>query len=232
MYLRLLLRSICLRRTKDFINLAEPEEVVHEIQLSAKEIALYRDIEHQARTLIDEVICGSESLKTYSVILQAITRLRRACSHGTMDQELQAQLRTEAKAFILNEEGIMDSIDPVDGNYCAQCSSDIKVISELPGRETGRFTPCKCLLCSDCYVEWEEKSTSRTSPKKTYCTVCRASISKSVAHTRKQSQNAVNPTGVASKISRLVEDLRQYHNCEKRYVAIRWFFRSKYAVDA
>jgi len=217
--LRLLLRSICLRRTKDYVYLSEPQETVHMIEFSPEEKELYSRVGKHARELLDEAISHPEKLKTYAVVLQTITRLRRICNHGTIDQELLQNLLQSSTP--MDEDCQLDCEISPDDPICLQCSCDVMLISVDEGSEAGRFTTCGHLLCIDCYAEWSESIKSKTKKRGgTSCSLCKDSKSRSFARRVENGTNNPAPMdlhGCSTKISRLVENIRQ-HLQEKWYV--------------
>ncbi len=213
--LQLLLKSICLRRTTDCLQLPELEEIVERVQLSSEESLLYRAIQGRARTEISRSVCISGNPNTESILLRTVTRLRRMCNHGIIDSKLQQDVR--ADDLLEDEDGKIDSVGLGDDRWCTKCSCDIKVISNDPGTETGRFTTCNDLLCSDCYVEWEQATTKGPSRSKPRCPICRKTVSKSGASgKRAPRQDGLDFQGQCAKISHLVEDIRR--NGKKWYV--------------
>ncbi len=208
--LRLLLSSICLRRTKDYVSLPEPQETVHKIEFSPEENELYSWVGKHVKELLDEAISHPEKLKTYTVVLQTIIRLRRICNHGAMDQEL---LKTLPQQNTLTEDDFqLDcEISPED-SICSKCSCDIMVISADGGNETGRFTTCGHLLCIDCYAEWSEGIKFKTKKAGMSCCLCKDAKSRSCiirVENGKNTPPAINLDTYSTKISRLVENIRQ-----------------------
>lgn len=206
--LQLLLKSICLRRTTDCLQLPELEEVVHKVQLSSEELLLYQAIQDRARTEISRFVCTSGTPNTESILLRTVTRLRRVCNHGTMDSKLQQDVR--ADDLLKDEDDKTDLIGFGDSRCCTKCSCDVKIISNDPGTETGRFTPCDDLLCSDCYVEWERATAKAPSRAKPRCPICRKTVPKSGASGKRvPRQDGLDFQGQSAKIARLVEDIRR-----------------------
>jgi len=214
--LRLLLKSICLRRTTDCLHLPKLKEVVHKVQLSSEESMLYRGIQGRVKSEISHLVSTTGNPNTEGMLLRMVTQLRRACNHGTMDSKLLQYVGSDDSPQ--DEDVKMDLVGLGGGRYCAQCSCDVKIISNDPGMETGRLTPCDDLLCSDCYVEWEraviKNRASRARPR---CPICQKTVPKSGAHGKRgPRQDGLNFQGQSSKIAHLVEDIRQ--NNKKWYV--------------
>jgi len=145
--LRLLLQSICLRRTKELINLPEPEEITYDVHLSRDETTLYRAIEERARHQMEEVISNSEAPGTGKAVLQMVMNLRRICNHGTMNRDIRYSVDSDEA----------EEYDSMGGTkLCPDCKCEIM--------DAGRLTPDgKTLLCVDCYSEWERRKQKRGS---------------------------------------------------------------------
>ena len=217
--LRLLLRSICLRRTKDYVYLSEPQETVHMIEFSPEEKELYSRVGKHARELLDEAISHPEKFKTYAVVLQTITRLRRICNHGTMDQELLQSLSQQSTQT--EDDYQLDCEISPDNSICLKCSCDIMVIGMDEGSHTGCFTTCGHLLCIDCFAEWSDGIKSKTKKMgETSCSLCKDSESRSFISRVENGTNFPEPMDIdrcSTKISRLVENIRQQQQ-EKWYI--------------
>ncbi|KAK0631419.1 SNF2 family N-terminal domain-containing protein [Immersiella caudata] len=216
--LQLLLKSICLRRTTHCLELPELEEVVRRIQLSPAESLLYKAVQDHAKAEHSQLICTSENPNTEAVLLRAVTRLRRVCNHGTMDLKIQEEVRAE---YLEDGDDKTDFVQLGDSQCCGKCGCDIKIISTDVGSETGRYTPCNDLLCSDCYAEWEQATAKRPGKAKPRCPICRKTVPKPGANSKKgHPQTEFDIQGHSSKISRLVQDIRQYN--EKCIVFSSW----------
>ncbi|KAK0718017.1 P-loop containing nucleoside triphosphate hydrolase protein, partial [Lasiosphaeria miniovina] len=121
---RLLLQSVCLRRTKELINLPEPKEITYDVHLSDEETRLYDMVKEQAKAQMEDAISSSQGSKTSKAVLQMVMHLRRICNHGTMDQDIQN--------YVVGNETSED--DGVAGaRFCPNCDCEIM--------DAGRPTP-------------------------------------------------------------------------------------------
>ncbi|KAK3394983.1 SNF2 family N-terminal domain-containing protein [Podospora didyma] len=201
--LQLLLKSICLRRTTDCLRLPELEEVVQEVQLSPAEPLLYQTVQGHARTETCRFVCtsGNQRQKTFSSERYPLTTGVQPRNRGL---KIQQEVRADG-----SEDGD-DNTDFVklDGSqWYGKCGCDIKMIRNDVGTETGRFTPCNDLLCSDCYVEWEQATTKGPGRGKPRCPICRKTVPKLGASGKKKPLQAeLDFQGVI--VSHLVEDIR------------------------
>ncbi|OTA54482.1 P-loop containing nucleoside triphosphate hydrolase protein [Hypoxylon sp. EC38] len=220
-HLRQLLKSICLRRTKELIGLADPKEDVHQVELSIEESNLYKETGEAARAQILEDVCQLGNPKSRGIILQTITRLRRICNHGTMDEDLSKPWSDGVK---LPKDGTTESLDLKENMCCLTCPCDIETISDDPGIATGRLTPCQHLLCNDCYTDWEAEINSTKRGRRSRCHLCQGSGPKARTKARKAINNrtAINLSGQSSKIALLVEDIRKHRDSEKCIVFSSW----------
>ena len=81
--LRLLLRSICLRRTRVLLDLPNDEKETPTLFLSIQERSAYSQIIEDATRKIDDCISSASITKAYNGIFQVIMRLRLLCNNGT-----------------------------------------------------------------------------------------------------------------------------------------------------
>ncbi|KAK4209644.1 P-loop containing nucleoside triphosphate hydrolase protein [Rhypophila decipiens] len=140
--LRLLLHSMCLRRTKELINIPEPKEITYDVRLCDEERSLYDMVKEQAKARVEDDISSSNSSGTGKIVLQTVMHLRRICNHGTMDRDIQNSVIGDDTSENDNVAGAV---------FCSDCECEIL--------DAGRRTPDgKKTLCADCYCEWETKA--------------------------------------------------------------------------
>ena len=146
--LRLLLDSICLRRSRNLLDLPETNvknrvlefsEVEREQFLSA-ERSMSRTIKHQANL--------ETTKKRFYGISQLEMRLRRLCNHGTFQRPFSQIHEDNTTDLEFNTQKPKD--DRCD--YCElQLSQNIIVDEHF----NGHFTVCGHLLCSQCLPQFE-----------------------------------------------------------------------------
>ncbi|KAF8247265.1 hypothetical protein K440DRAFT_308066 [Wilcoxina mikolae CBS 423.85] len=84
--LRMLLSSICLRRTTEVLQaLPDITEEIRVLELSPEERRRYCNITEESKKQIDSLVCAGNAANAYQCILSAILRLRLLCNHGTFD---------------------------------------------------------------------------------------------------------------------------------------------------
>ena len=81
--LRLLLKSICLRRTRLLLDLPNDENETPTLFLSTEEKSVYSQIIKDTTRKIDDCISNASIAKAYNGIFQVIMRLRLLCNNGT-----------------------------------------------------------------------------------------------------------------------------------------------------
>ena len=210
--LRLLLESICLRRTRGLLGLREPEETVCNVESSVEERELYTRVGERARGLVDEAISQSNTSSPYAVVLQTIMRLRRICNHGTMDQDFVRDLSRERTADA-DDYQLADEISQ-ESATCAKCFCEVAAAA---GITYGAH--CRHFLCTDCYVEYSETGPSQTA---TRCSICHSTRRPDLS-TRldEDGRPPLDLKGHSTKLARLVENIRHQHKHQHK-----WFVRS------
>jgi hypothetical protein len=159
--LRLLLRSVCLRRTtQNQSNLTATYESVT-LSLSPTERSIYDNILENAKKELDMLVSTSSSVQKYAKLFTLILRLRMFCNQGRLCNGLsfppcpvdmpQAWCPTELELgddlgcdFCRNEE----SLDLIkDLAFCPSCSRVLPYLnSQGPGSMSESLPPLK--LCS------------------------------------------------------------------------------------
>lgn len=171
--LRLLLDSMCLRRTKGLLNLPEPIERLFWIQLSPEEDQMYTRIGDKARMEIDNAICGRKTTKAYSTVLQILLQLRSLCNVGTHEHGQSKRSKTKGSSAPAK---FFRSLQQAGQASCAFCSVDVRSlgISEKP--DSAYLTGCRHLICASCLqiqendLEWNKHET------KTECSSCEEQV--------------------------------------------------------
>ena len=190
--LRLILQSLCLRRTKELINLPEPKEIIYDVHLSLDEKSLYDMVKERAKYQIEDAISSARGPGAEKAVMQMVMCLRRICNHGTMDRSILDSVGDDETS----ESGGM-----TEARYCSDCKCEIM--------DAGRLTSeAKRLLCIDCYYEWESKAPKRGKQKR----------SPPSSTTPAEFNSHLNLSGHSTKVSLLVQDVDQHKDSDKWYV--------------
>ena len=221
--LRLLLRSMCLRRTRVLLDLPNAEDQTISLSLSTEERHLYSQIIEDTKRKIDDDISSRSIPKAYNGILQAILRLRLLCNNGT--QEL-SDAKSEAQDS-WTEDGYVDG----DKSACPFCSCEVMVSdgwNDLSPGSSPRNLPHS--LCSACLSPNDiGKTRSQKKPKKQRPTSSR--LVRQIDATDGSSpqphcidrapstslRSQLLPNGKSSKLSALVSNIQGHRQGNKRY---------------
>ncbi|KAJ5501630.1 Helicase C-terminal [Penicillium expansum] len=126
--LQTLLHAICIRRTRDVLNLPEPTTETRKLPMSSTEKMQYRDLLHECMTKIDMVVSGRRNGKVNSTVLESLLSLRLFCNNG------------KAEASIpLDSDEALSYLEQLDKNFCSYCSSTIFWLSDTPDTDGGIF---------------------------------------------------------------------------------------------
>ncbi|KAJ3548305.1 hypothetical protein NM208_g1071 [Fusarium decemcellulare] len=80
--LRMLLKTICLRRGEAYLDLPPFETQEVTITLTPKELKLYGAILTNCRSQFDRMVSSKASIKKYNILFTTIMKLRMLCNHG------------------------------------------------------------------------------------------------------------------------------------------------------
>ena len=209
--LRLLLDSICLRRSKTLLDLPEINvkdrvlefsEAEREQYLSA-ELSMSKAIKHQANL--------ESTKKKFFGIFQLEMRLRRLCNHGTFQRPFSQSLEDNTRDLGFNPQKPKD-------DYCDYCKLHLSqniIVDEL---FNGHFTVCGHLLCSQCLPQFEHAVAISKDEIGLRCPLCHTRINGD--YLQQGSPNLadeLNENGASSKVLGLLADLEENAGKGKRY---------------
>ena len=141
--LRLLLSSICLRRTNVLLDLPDTIFETVWLDMSMDEATLYSKISEKYRREKDMSISKKAVIKTYNALFQAILQLRLLCDHGTFYQKKNQDFPNQD--LNITNDGLSFLQDGSD-TICMSCSKEIAV-SDTMHRGPSTFMH---LLCNEC----------------------------------------------------------------------------------
>lgn len=140
--LRLLLDSVCLRRTRKAVGLPEPDTEMRELSFTATERQVYDEMLDRISRRMDLVVSGHAEGST-PILFQAILQLRLFCNHGRI-------YSTESAENDL--EDVLNFLQQNDDANCVFCSGAIYSINDRPDTDGGcMISPCKHLSCRSCF---------------------------------------------------------------------------------
>lgn len=213
--IRLLLDSICLRRTNKLLNLPDISDEDRYIEFSALEKSLYSNTQAEMIKAVKQHDSHDRNTKGYFGIFQLQLQLRRLCNHGTFQKSF-SQISGDETPF--DPEEALALLKGRGEGKCVYCNIVVTGLKDIEDKVSGKFTFCGHLLCSGCLPRFEKGLNTGESTLR--CPLCLRNISRDfLASEENISEGAgSNPKtalryfeerGVSSKLSSLVRDLKQ-----------------------
>ncbi|KAI1205005.1 SNF2 family N-terminal domain-containing protein [Annulohypoxylon truncatum] len=145
--LQTLLRTVCLRRTRNLLDLPKPIPKLRKLPFTYSEQMEYQDLLAQGRTEIDMAVSRRGKSNINSVFLESILKLRLFCNNGRTD----AVLRAGPTGLPVNPDEALIYLQQHDQDICAYCSGTIYFINEEAETDGGIFiSSCHHLICHNC----------------------------------------------------------------------------------
>lgn len=149
--LRLLLGSICLRRTRELLGLPDPKPQLRRLEFSPSERDKYDEIQIQCRQEIDKAVSGHGNAKLNSTVLESLLRLRLFCNNGAPRPDTGSVSPVRG----LDPDEILSYLQQIGETGCIYCPQTIYTISDSPNTGGGHVIPgCLHLVCSTCMSEF------------------------------------------------------------------------------
>lgn len=205
--LRQVLSPVCLRRTKNLLNLPQPRAVEHSIDFSPAELERHAALHQHIRRCLDASVSGLHDTRSKHTILQAILQLRIFCNQGTFmsdvgDMSDEALLDPDEALTLLQEEGQVT---------CASCSTNVFIINQERDTSSGSLGTCLHVLCAACRNEI------------TTCPKCEEAFAEKYLSGERTLRGEWTPRKPHSaKLTKLVEDLLASQGKEKSIVFSVW----------
>jgi SNF2-related domain len=199
---RLLLRSLCLRRTRNSVPYPRLSSQIIKLTLSSAEKRLYKYTLEETKREIDELVSTRAGTQKYTKLLTAILRLRILCNRGTFPTKVDPTLfltpMSQGSSAYLSELGCdlcwsTESLDIMEGdrNFCPNC--------------------CRLLPQSQAALEDMQESPSQMQlPSSPGCL--------SPANFPSPQGVAIPDTPFSTKLSSVVENIIDHANASKRFV--------------
>jgi SNF2 family DNA or RNA helicase len=223
--LRLLLDSVCLRRTKKLLSLPDATFETRILSFSTKEEQQYVNTRDKMILKMKQVTLHPKNKKGHLGVFQLLLQLRRLCNHGTFQK-----LSLDSEDF--DPEQAIDHLRKEQQAKCQCCELKITTICglSLPGKSSGSFTTCGHLLCVKCLPEMK-LALQRIEGREGYfkCSLCSEAIlgnyvvmDESLAQQPRIGSKRLSPwqyfdkDGWSTKISALVRDIEKNETPGKR----------------
>jgi SWI/SNF-related matrix-associated actin-dependent regulator of chromatin subfamily A3 len=145
--LQTLLQTICIRRTKQLLELPPPIARIHKVQLTPSERQEYDNLMQQAKSKIEEAVSGHIKNKVNSIMLNSLLKLRLFCNNGSTNNVLQIA----PTGLPSDPDEALTHLEQYGLNICAYCSATIYSINSSADTDGGIFiSPCCHLVCPNC----------------------------------------------------------------------------------
>lgn len=216
--IRILLDSVCIRRTKRLLHLPEAIDEDRIIDFSMEERQMYNTTLADKIKLVQQNDSHERNEKGYFGVFQLHLQLRRLCNHGTFQKTL-AQFPDPEATVDPNQ--VLEHLQEEGKAECVYCNLEI---TGLEGKHRGNFTVCGHLICSSCLPLFE-KAIQQDNKPTTHCPLCQEKITQnylvreqnaSVAARKYQKINRFIEYGISSKVSTLLQDIKNWEDDGKR----------------
>ncbi|KAF2684141.1 hypothetical protein K458DRAFT_38039 [Lentithecium fluviatile CBS 122367] len=219
--LKLLLRTICLRRSAVYLHLpsAQTEEIP--ITLTPEETTVYDGILADCQAEFDKMVSTKAEIKKYNVLFTTIMKLRRLCNHGTLQAATPSCPTPPGKRRKFGKQRI---------------STDIKLFCEFCGEEDEDTAALLgsldvCPRCSRCLVS-QEASLSQTPMNGLSPAPPPSSLALGVSASRSSTSQSLSPisasstsglqAGYSSKLVAVTDNIQKSLNDSKSLVFTSW----------
>ena len=225
--LRAVVRCIALRRPKAVIELPDRVDKVQEVAFNEQEEQMYENVKASATSFLNDAISThTKDNRSYLNALQRINSLRMICNLGAEYRGHSKAVQPEISWDERSAQRAFENMESVGAAVCFCCSLDLGLDSLEPSglSETVHRTylsKCLQLFCGDCFERSREKEQGGgaiygcVSDCPTF-QVASSSIGSS-ASPPSSSQLGHSPH-TSSKISTLVDSLKENNTCQKRYI--------------
>ncbi|KAI0531666.1 SNF2 family N-terminal domain-containing protein [Xylaria digitata] len=145
--LQMLLQTICIRRTRQLLDLPEPVPKLRRLSFTPSEQSQYHDLLAQCKTEIDMAVSGRGKSNINSAFLQSLLKLRLFCNNGRSN----AVLELGSKGIPVDPDEALIYLQQEDQNICVYCSGTIYFINDAAETDGGVFVSICChLVCHNC----------------------------------------------------------------------------------
>jgi SWI/SNF-related matrix-associated actin-dependent regulator of chromatin subfamily A3 len=159
----LLLDSLCLRRTKDVLNLPNLRQRIRELKFTHEEHKQYENTKKILVRIIKQRVGEFEKNSKFG-LFQAHLQMRIMCNHGTYQQPFSWQRRS----FRDEREAAVGAIGSSAEITCSGCQQPMPILGS--NRIYNNFVEdCAHVLCSECLEETQNRFMGSQRP---HCPIC------------------------------------------------------------
>ncbi|EFY98115.2 DNA repair and recombination protein RAD5C [Metarhizium robertsii ARSEF 23] len=222
--LRVLLRSICIRRTRELLNLPDPVSEIRRVKFTAAEYSEYNKILLQCRTDLDMMVSGRLKGASNKFLLDTLMKLRLYCNNGSTNPILQSG----STGLPADPDEALTYLQQQEENVCSYCNGIIFYISETAETDGGRFISSCChLVCGNC--EPGHRASKERCPacaseggnKMTLLNTPSSTGRQMQSHAGSENNSFDRPESYPSKLRELLSDIRIF-STEKSIVFSCW----------
>lgn len=204
--LRLILSSICLRRSRSILPNEGYTTEVRRPTLTAREHEQYQTLEQSCKRAIQIGNKRHGDDRAHHRVMEALLRLRMFCNNGP---DPRGTLITSQVGSRPDE--ILSFFQQSGEAMCVYCSVDILSLGPPGETESGYLTPCQRLLCGECTGQY---TNSHKDGSQFRCSLC---------HQKHEVDGSVVDKGLEStrtskypsKVTALVKDVERHYLAEK-----------------
>ncbi|KAM5349514.1 hypothetical protein ACJ41O_006019 [Fusarium nematophilum] len=194
----LLLGALCLRRTKEVLELPSSRQYIRYLDLSPQEREQYE----RTRNILIRTIthrAGETEKSSKFGLFQMNLQLRILCNHGTFQKEFSWHRRS----LMDEREAIVDALGTQGQISCAGCQLPAPVLGSNWARYEGQ---CAHVLCAECI---EDSTTDGTGTSQRRCPIC---VKWHQSLVRSTSNSTHDRDGVDTpEITRKIEDNHEHY---------------------
>jgi len=209
--LKALLGSICLRRNRSLLTIAEPDTKIYKLDLSTDEEAQYKHILLTCQQALDLAVSGHNGKEAHQSVLETLLRLRLFCNNGTI---FRANVHPST-GLPTDPEEALSFLESTGQAACYYCASEIRSLRTPDGTLSAFLTACHFVICSECLSQDRQASDGS-------CIMCQEKHSRDSATTALDMSDRFYPERVyPTKLLTLCEDIQMNRAEGKRCVRSR-----------
>lgn len=219
--LRLLMDSLCLRRTKDLIDLPDQQDRIRVIEFTGEEQEQY---EQTKKTMVRAIRQNAEEVhkKSFFGMFQAQLQLRILCNHGTFQHPFSWANKRDLRD---EQEAALCSVGQNGGIRCSSCRQTMPILGTNRVYRT-YAEHCAHVLCLECLDEKAQEDGDDECGAPSKCPLCDAAgiakvatkVSENLAALEERQDNYFRSEGHSSKMAALISDVRRDLQMTKRQV--------------
>jgi SWI/SNF-related matrix-associated actin-dependent regulator of chromatin subfamily A3 len=223
--LRILLDSICLRRTKKLLNLPDSFDEDRRIDFTSPEEKFYKQTHAELIATVKQHESQTRNKKDFFGMFQLQLQLRRLCNHGTFQK---TQSKALAEDIQFEPEQAFELLHEKKMAKCTYCSVAVRGIKGIEDERSGSFSVCGHLFCSECVPKYEAALCSAPGASH-QCPICLRTVSENCIadcglHTERprtvlpSTLFSFDDNSISSKVMALINDLKANNDEGKRLV--------------